>query len=311
MAKAERKGDFDIAQVERDTGLSKDTLRVWERRYDFPRPARDAHGERRYSDDEVRKLRVLKRLIDCGGRPGKLVGQPLGELERLESVAGAPQAVDSGDDSFSELIGTLQSRDGQALLQQLSSLLLRQGLPRFITSTLAPLNVAVGEAWARGAIATFDEHVYSEQVQTLLRTVLINMPRRAESPRVLLTTLPQERHGLGLLMVEALLAAENVHCVSLGTETPVADIVTAVSAHRSDIVGISFASSFSLRAASDSLAMLRRQLPGPVAIWAGGALAQRMRSAPSGITLMTTLERIVPALAAWRDTPRAAGERQR
>ena len=36
---------YSIAAVERDTGLSKDTLRVWERRYGFPRPARDAAGQ--------------------------------------------------------------------------------------------------------------------------------------------------------------------------------------------------------------------------------------------------------------------------
>ena len=35
-----------IATVERETGLSKDTLRMWERRYGFPRPARDDNGER-------------------------------------------------------------------------------------------------------------------------------------------------------------------------------------------------------------------------------------------------------------------------
>ncbi|MET1081887.1 MAG: MerR family transcriptional regulator, partial [Burkholderiales bacterium] len=30
--------EVSIATVERDTGLSKDTLRMWERRYQFPRP---------------------------------------------------------------------------------------------------------------------------------------------------------------------------------------------------------------------------------------------------------------------------------
>ncbi|MFW9621935.1 MAG: MerR family transcriptional regulator, partial [Macromonas sp.] len=39
---------FNIAAVERDTGLSKDVLRMWERRYGFPLPQRDAHGERLY-----------------------------------------------------------------------------------------------------------------------------------------------------------------------------------------------------------------------------------------------------------------------
>ena len=37
---------FNIAAVERDTGLSKDVLRVWERRYGFPAPTRDDNGER-------------------------------------------------------------------------------------------------------------------------------------------------------------------------------------------------------------------------------------------------------------------------
>ena len=39
---------LSIAAVERDTGLSKDTLRVWERRYGFPQPGRDGFGERAY-----------------------------------------------------------------------------------------------------------------------------------------------------------------------------------------------------------------------------------------------------------------------
>ena len=39
---------YSIAAVERDTGLSKDTLRVWERRYGFPQPGRDGAGDRVY-----------------------------------------------------------------------------------------------------------------------------------------------------------------------------------------------------------------------------------------------------------------------
>jgi DNA-binding transcriptional MerR regulator/methanogenic corrinoid protein MtbC1 len=309
MSKSVRSGDFDIAQVERDTGLSKDTLRVWERRYGFPRPARDARGERRYDADQVHQLRLLKRLIDSGGRPGKLIGQPLAELAHLESLSSTPAAADGGSESFGDLIAMLQSRDGQGLLQQLSWLLLRQGLQRFVTTTLAPLNVVVGEAWARGTIATFDEHLYTEQVQTLLRTVLLNMPRRAEAPRVLLTTLPQEQHALGLLMVEALLAVENVFCVSLGTQTPVPDIVSAAEVHRSDIVGLSFASSFSLRAAMDAVASLRRQLPPRVTIWVGGSLTQRMRAAPAGVRVVPTLEQIPSAITSWHDATSTARRR--
>ena len=55
---------FNISAVERDTGLSKDTLRIWERRYNFPRPLRDEHGDRAYTRGQVEKLRLIKRLLD-------------------------------------------------------------------------------------------------------------------------------------------------------------------------------------------------------------------------------------------------------
>ena len=64
---------LSIAAVERDTGLSKDTLRVWERRYGFPLPHRDALGERSYPFDQVERLRTIKRLLDAGHRPGRVV----------------------------------------------------------------------------------------------------------------------------------------------------------------------------------------------------------------------------------------------
>jgi DNA-binding transcriptional MerR regulator len=65
---------LSIAAVERDTGLSKDTLRVWERRYGFPIPQRDPFGERIYTLDQVDRLRLLRRLLDAGHRPGKIIG---------------------------------------------------------------------------------------------------------------------------------------------------------------------------------------------------------------------------------------------
>ena len=61
---------FTIASVEKETGLSKDTLRMWERRYGFPAPGRDPAGDRLYPAGQVERLRLIKRLIDQGHRPG-------------------------------------------------------------------------------------------------------------------------------------------------------------------------------------------------------------------------------------------------
>ena len=85
-------GALSIAAVERDTGLSKDTLRVWERRYGFPTPTRDAIGERAYPLDQVEKLRIVKRLMDAGHRPGRIVPLPMDQLQALtEQTVDQPQ----------------------------------------------------------------------------------------------------------------------------------------------------------------------------------------------------------------------------
>ena len=80
---------LSIAAVERDTGLSKDTLRVWERRYGFPNPERDGSGERAYPLDQVERLRLVKRLLDVGHRPGRVVALEVEDLQRLVDASGA------------------------------------------------------------------------------------------------------------------------------------------------------------------------------------------------------------------------------
>ena len=78
---------LNISAVERETGLSKDVLRIWERRYGFPRPGRDDNAERQYAAGDVAKLRAIKRLMDTGLRPGKLFRQSLEERLRVSCRA--------------------------------------------------------------------------------------------------------------------------------------------------------------------------------------------------------------------------------
>jgi methylmalonyl-CoA mutase cobalamin-binding subunit len=84
---------MSIAAVERDTGLSKDTLRVWEKRYGFPAPERDAQGERCYPMDQIERLRVIKRLLDVGHRPGRVVTLPMVDLGALASRSADAQGL--------------------------------------------------------------------------------------------------------------------------------------------------------------------------------------------------------------------------
>jgi len=296
-----------IGAVERETGLSKDTLRVWERRYGFPKPRRDSKGERVYSAEEVERLRLIRRLMDRGFRPGKLVSAPLAELtaRMAQPLAGA-QAQSVTPAPMQELLRLVQAHKLSEMREQLSLALMRLGLQRFVIEVVAPMNAVIGDAWAQGTIAIFEEHLYSEHMQHLLRQAIGNLPELGRAPRVLLTTLPGEEHQIGLLMAQACLAAEGAQCVSLGVQTPSWEIVEAARAHRVDIVGLSFSPAIQLNAARTALTDLRQRLNAAIALWAGGSIWARSRRGVDGVITIASLGDIAAALAQWRDSHYAA-----
>lgn len=289
-----------IAAVERETGLGKDTLRVWERRYGFPKPERDAYGERVYPLDQVEKLRLIKRLMGQGWRPGKLLAKPEEELAVLATADAAPAAGAGQDALLQKVVDLVRNHDIPALGSTLRQALHRQGLQQFVLDTVSALNRAVGDAWGRGELQVFEEHLYTEQMQTLLRQAVAALPAGAGRPRVLLTTVPEEQHVLGLLMTEALLTLEGAACIALGTQTPLVDIQRAAAAHRADIVALSFSSAFPQRQVLPLLAKLREMLPPEIELWAGGAGVERVGTL-AGVRLITDLALAVAALSDWRE----------
>ncbi len=297
--------ELTIAAVERDTGLGKDTLRVWERRYGFPQPVRDANGERLYPPDQVGRLRLIKRLMDQGHRPGRLVASSEADLLAL---ANAQPPTGSGDTpadphgasgSLQGFIARLRAHDAIGLRQSLHQAMMRQGLQHFILDTVAPLNRVVGEAWMRGELEVFEEHLYSEQMKSLLQQAIANLPAGGTRPRILLTTVPEEQHVLGLLMVEALLTLDGATCISLGTQTPLLDICRAAEAHQVDIVALSFSIAFPSRQIAALLTQLRNLLPPTIGLWAGGAGCERL-PAPDGITVLPGLDKALTELRDWQ-----------
>jgi MerR family transcriptional regulator, light-induced transcriptional regulator len=293
-----------IAAVERDTGLSKDTLRVWERRYGFPMPLRDTYGERAYSLDQVEKLRVIKRLLDNGHRPGRIVAMSIEELQSIgESLSAAPQRIAPTDKTdLREYVALIKAHDVDGLRRLLGQSLMRMGTGSFVCDVIAPLNTTVGDAWMRGQIEVFEEHMYTESVNIVLRNAIAAAPQSAQlaSPRVLLTTFPQEPHGLGLLMAEAMLSQETCRCVSLGTQTPIWDIVLAATAHKADIVALSFTASQNPNYVVNGLEELRSKLGAGIEIWAGGSCPIIHRKGIEGVTAVATLQDISSQVARWR-----------
>jgi hypothetical protein len=71
---------YRIGTVARLTGISPDTLRIWERRYGVVNPMRSAGGGREYTARDVERLQLIKQLVDSGDAIGSIAGLDTGAL---------------------------------------------------------------------------------------------------------------------------------------------------------------------------------------------------------------------------------------
>jgi len=299
----------NIAAVERDTGLTKDTLRVWERRYGFPNPDRDAFGERVYPLDQVDKLRTLRRLMDAGHRPGKVIHLPIEQLQELAaqsaSMVDVPRSFSDAvaeHDDLDRFLDMVRQHQVHEFRRAMSQAQLRVGMERFVLEIVAPMTRLVGDLWARGEFEVFEEHLYTESMQVVMRNAIAAIPQPAGHPRILLTTIPQEPHGLGLLMAEAILSLEGCRCVSLGVQTPVWDILRAAEAHHADVVALSFSAALNPNHLLDAINELRAKLPAQIDVWAGGNAPILRRRPPPNVRILPDLRDIQAVIRDWRET---------
>lgn len=311
LSKAEQ--TWSIAEVERETGLGKDTLRVWERRYGFPQPGRDLLGERAYPEDQLQRLRMIKRLMDMGHRPGKIVPLSFTALSNLSqnpspnskvAARGMVHAVQVPD--ADEWLEWLKQGRTDLIRQKLQNHILKKGLGHVVDECIAPLCVWVGECWMRGELSVYQEHLFTETVQAVMREAIaavesIDQSQSNRRPRVLLTTTPNEQHGLGLLMAECHFALETCPRFVLGTSTPISEIVQAVQQLDIDVVALSYSAFASRQDVVKSLAQLRQQLSPDVEIWAGGAgVPSQKKATPEGVNVLTRPAHVGLEITAWR-----------
>jgi MerR family transcriptional regulator, light-induced transcriptional regulator len=288
-----------IGDVERITGLSKDLLRTWERRYGFPTPVRSENDEREYSQQDLDRLITIKKLLDNGLRPRKVV--PLSDTELALLAAGLPQSLPQGtSDAVRQAISLLQNDNLEQVSDFLTSTLISQGLDRFVNELVAPLNHEIGEAWFRGEIGVFHEHCYASRIEALLVRANSFLNETKSPPRVLLTTLSGELHYLGLLMARAVLGMEKADAILLGPQLPNNEIKAAAEHFAADIVALSFSSYFPLKRAHQTLITLRAELPASVTIWAGGGSVHELGVLHDGILFFSDIAQLPQAVADWR-----------
>jgi MerR family transcriptional regulator, light-induced transcriptional regulator len=281
--------------------VSADTLRIWERRYGFPKPLRNDSQIRVYSDDDVERLMLVARSLKAGFRAGEVIHRSVSELRQL--IAGSVLAQPSGEaesPTLEAIVGALEKDDFAGLRTELRRAAADLGPKRFVMELAGPLVDRVGMEWAAGRLEVHQEHLLSEVLSTQLRLLLGTYDDAPGDPVIVLTTLSNELHGLGIEMAALYLAIEGAAPRLLGLNTPPHQIVEAAAALGARAVGLSISPAADKSDTQEQIARLLRELPAHVELWLGGKASSRVDPADPRAQQVVTWTDVDAALGRLR-----------
>ncbi len=282
--------------IEKETSFSNDQLRKWRQRFGFPLLDNSPDGAFEYSSETVGRLLSIKRLLDGGFRVGQVVGKPPAELARLARAL----ADDIEKPDWNELTRKLIEQVKQPNVARLFALLgkahSRGTLTEFVVNTIVPLVSALEAVWLRGEIEIYQEHLCTSVIERCLQAAILSSKPRRAYPTILFAAVGEERHTLGLLMAEAVLADQGANTINMGPHAPADDLKMGAVACNADVLALSFSFAFAARRVRPTLIHLRGLLPPRVEIWVGGAGSAVVRHPPKGVRIFSQFQESVDAL---------------
>jgi len=288
-----------MGAVTRRTRIGEHTLRAWERRFGFPAPHRLDSGHRRYPADQVQQLILINAALNCGYRAGDVVPLERTELEDLLRDCGALDAgIPTGITPaiVDDIINACIRFDRDALANALNTDASLLGVQRFLRERAIPLLEEIGDAWAQDRIEVRHEHFFSEVLEDTLRSLRSGLEPAGKGRPVVLATLPDEVHGLGLHIVALAVVAAGRRVRVLGPHLPVNEIVQAADATDAAVAGLSISLFGRDKTTVEAVRVLREGLPPTTRLWLGGAGAAHLQGLPDGVDIVATLDDLDTAL---------------
>jgi methanogenic corrinoid protein MtbC1 len=268
-----------IGDVAKATGISVDTIRVWERRYGRPVPVRIPSGHRRYTGEHIRWLRRVAEALARGNRPAKVVKLSEEQLDTLLSPI--PEVAEGA--WLPPIMQAVRDGRGDRVVSLVRKAARKQSPIEFIAGRVASLVTEIGRAWADGQIDVRHEHLASEVLEDVLRDYRTGMKEAPRGPVLVLTTLPEETHRLGLQMAAIVARAAGARVRILGADTPLDEITAAATELKAQVVAISVSLATGGVKTDRTLAKLRAELPEKIRLVVGGKGARGVRRGPQGV----------------------------
>lgn len=281
---------LNMKAVQRLTGLSADTIRAWERRYQAVSPLRNAVGRREFSFYEVQRLKLLNTLVRAG-RPISSIAR-LTDDALLSQAAPLHRSLDSKvklDTQISNLLGSLTSYDMAQLNIQLKQLLFDVSPREFIFYYIPQVMTIVGNLLEKGIISGSQEHAMSEKFVTYLRKVYEEsfVIRKTGAPaKTVLLFIPEgEFHELGLLIAGIVCRQKGYETIYLGPNLSIQSLSLAINSmklipHAILISVTQIPIEFIKHPIESYLRELTRHIPKSCSIWVGGSRSFELKHTP-------------------------------
>ncbi|MCG6989654.1 MAG: MerR family transcriptional regulator [Gemmatimonadetes bacterium] len=295
-----------ISVVAERTGLSRDVIRVWERRYGAVEPKRSAGGQRLYSDEHIDRFRLLAAATRHGRNISLVAGLATEELARLVAEDDAARPTDSPVDGAAAhretadvALALVRTLDASGLDRALRRAVARHGVSAFLEDIAPSIMHRVGDEWHARRFTIAHEHLATAEVLAVVFEAMRAVPETPAAPRLLVATPSGERHGVGAALAAAAAALDGWNVSYLGVDVPLADIVAAATATDAGAVAVSVVHTGDPEELAAQLRALRSGLPAGVPLLVGGAAAMGLNglSAHPGITVCGSIAEMRSVLA--------------
>jgi methanogenic corrinoid protein MtbC1 len=266
-------------------------LRAWERRYGVVAPGRSEGGQRLYSDLDLQRLKLLRRLNERGHSIGRLAGASLADLQRTareEDLPGLREPKEPTSESGAEVVRSAALAAGRKLdASQLQAVLERAavtlGVADFLDLVAGPLLQKIGQSWSDGTMSIAQEHLASAVFRRVLGWILQVYEVTDGAPRLVVATPPRHVHELGAMLAAGAAAAEGWAVTYLGADLPIADLLASARQVGADAVALSVVYPKVDAGLIIDLEQLRSGLEPRAAILLGGAAAVEDRERLSAL----------------------------
>ncbi len=208
------------SEVARTLGVSQVTLRTWEQRYGIGASGREENGRRRYTSEDVERLRRMRALQAQGTRAREAARLVLSRTAAETTVKRRRQRIAEA----AELL------DVAAMGDLVDDALASLGVAKSWTEVVAPVLRAIGERWAkagdRNAMAA--EWALAAAASAALDRLRTPAPARAGRGPALFVCGPAERHELPIKMLSAALGDDGAPSMFLSGLVSI-DVLRVVS----------------------------------------------------------------------------------